>query len=259
MQIYNYAIFGKEWDKSQHKFVKTTEPIVEFELQGMYTKVVGRVKSKKAIGDKLADRLGMNAYATKDGKPKQIKTKSKYIITGDPVKDAEVFKRLLKDFSYIATSYGRNYRTGYAGGYRYKARSYTPSKPGRPKGGSSLGSLKNLNTGIKSGGKVYNTPFSSGKNQAGLRMATSNYTAYDKYYHYNYEYNYVYQYKNSVTGVANYPQTKLGIDRYMSLRSDAMNQKLLNYNKYDLSRIADRKQMGIRQRLNAIKLTQYRH
>lgn len=260
LQILQYAIHGKTWSNSEGKFVETTEPVVGFALKDD-SKKGKEVKPERSLGDKISAILGIDTVYASSIKADKEERDFKYVITGDPEKDAKVYRQILKDYAGVGNQYSKNYTSGYAGGKFYRGRSYLPKRryiPRRPKGGAGTGNIRNINTGVRSGGKLYGRAYSSGKGRAGLRMATSNYPAYDRYYQSNKEYNYNYQYKNPVTGVANYPQTKLGIDRYMGLRQDALNRKLLNYNKYNLQRVSNRHQMGIKQRLQELKLTQYR-
>lgn len=249
--ILKYIMHGEMWDYNQKKWVQVTEPSID--IRPIKDKTVSADNivrgDKESILSKLgiispvyADTLLDNALVKSDAPLKN--KKGQYILTGDAEHDNKVFELMKSEVKVPdnkTNSYMR-YHNGNAGGYKYSGVNYLP----RPKSHSI--SKKYLGV-VNSGGRAYGR---SSNRTAGLRMAVSKYTSYDVYY--NYEYSYSYNYRNTIKGVADYPQTKLGIDRYMRMRGDNLINNFQNKNNYDLSNSHSVKGLPVSQRLDRSKL-----
>ena len=247
-----YALNGKVWDYNKHKWVKVAEPQVVYAftkrepvtMDGMFRGDGESILSKLGIISPVFADAVLKSAAAKSDKPLK-NAKGQYILTGDAEHDNKVFDLIMSEVqvSSSGSSYMR-YHNGNAGGFKYKRTSMMPSVAFR-------NSRVNYG-GIKSGGKVYGKPYSAGKNLAGLRMATSRYTSYDIYY--NFEYSYSYKYRNTIKAVADYPQTKLGIDRYMRMRGESLLKDFQNRNNFDKGNTYSTSGLSVDQRLNKIKM-----
>lgn len=239
-----YIIHGKVWNQGLRRWVQVAEPRVVYDFNKDVKPTPEQIikEDHESIFSKLgiispvyADTLVQSSVIKSEAPLKD--ERGRYVLTGSAEHDQKVFEAILSETGSIQgigtgnnNSYVR-YRNGNAGGYSYKG----------------VGAFPKRAPYIK---KSYGKPYSSGKNLAGLRMATSNYTAYDEYY--NYEYSY--RFRNSIKGVADYPQTKLGIDRYMRMREENLLRSFQNKNNYDLSNSHSTSGLSVDQRLNRIKL-----
>lgn len=259
LEAYQYVVHGRVWDYDKKAWVKVTEPKVIYQFQQNNDIVTAGIirGDKESILSKLgvispvyADTL-YKAATTKTKAPLKD-AKGRYVLTGDSEHDRKVFDLILLEYnsSKAVKGYSSNkssymhYHNGNAGGFKYKATSMMPSKTYR--------NSRVYYHGIRSGGKLYGKPYSAGHNLAGLRMATSNFTSYDIYY--NYEYSYSYKYRNTIRAVADYPQTKLGVQRYIRMRGESLLKDFQNRNKADLGSTKSLQGLSLEQRLNKLKM-----
>lgn len=260
-----YAIRGEIWDYASHSWVKVAEPTAKIvsrhKLMDLY---VGLNKIVRGDKESILSKLNLIAPVFADtmieklGKSANVPLKDvngKYILTGDIEHDKKVYDLIKAEVNVSTNRKGRWYNWGrhsymrynrrnYANGFKYRRQSILPNEVFR--------NARNNHRGIKSGGKVYSKPYSSGKNLAGLRMATSGYSAYDRYYSYEYDYNY--KYRNPIKGVADYPQTKLGIQRYATARQDSLMRGFRNRNNLDKGSSLSMAGLSTKARLNRVKM-----
>ena len=71
---------------------------------------------------------------------------------------------------------------------------------------------------------------------------------------YNQNYNFNDQYKNPVVGVADYPQSKLGIQRYMRMRTDSLQRRFRSRVPANARRVTMDRKITVKNNLNRIKL-----
>lgn len=262
------AVHGEQWDSKNRKWVKVRDPLVKFGTPKYdYTELSPIPMETRNSNRSLLEILGLVAPTWADeGETPRRRTVSAdqdpWTLIGEPEHDKKVFERILA--MGIGEGFGsgngwKNYTSGYAGDYKYNRRSFnrrsnqtsfTP-KP-RLQTTEPYRFARSAQQGIRSGGKVYSRPYQYDDNQSGLRMATSGYPAYDEYY--NFEYKQSYKYRNPQKGVADYPQTKLGIQRYARLRSKSLLNEQRLKDEYKINNIASVRHVGVKARLNQIKL-----
>lgn len=239
-----YAVNGKVWDYDKNAFVKIADPQVIYQFPEPLESADSEML--RGDGESILSKLGIIAPVYADTIIKAANTKvniplkdedGNYILTGDAEHDNKVFELMKAEVSVPSTGNANymRYRNDIASGFKYKATNFIPSRP----------------KGIPYIKKQYGKPYSAGKNLAGLRMATSNYTAYDLYY--DYDYSYKYQYRNAVQNYVNYPKNQLEIQRYMRLRGDYLLRDFQNRNKYNLSNTHSVTGLPVSQRLHKIK------
>jgi hypothetical protein len=238
-----YIIHGKVWDYDKKAFVKVSDPQVVYQFPELEEPVSGMLRGD---GESILSKLGIVAPVYADTLKRAAETKvdvplkdkdGRYILTGDAEHDNKVFELMLAEGSVPNTGNANymRYQNGIAAGFKYKAQSFIPRRP----------------KGVPYIKKKYGRPFSVGKNLAGLRMATSNYTAYDIYYDFEYSYNYQYHHTNN--GLIHYPQSKLDLQRYLRVRGQYLLNNFQNRNSLDLGNSHSLRGLSTEQRLNRIK------
>ena len=254
---YKYALHGEKWEKGKG-WVKVREPIIEFSIPETDDTSTTKVRRDGNILDTLG--LVDTAYAGNASNAQKNKN-GKYTLSTDVVKNADIFAAILSQYGGVGQS-GRNYYYGNAGGYRH--RSYHKYSgwhryPKRPKNANGVGlnehfsNARSSGQGIRAGGKTYSKPYSFNDGLAGLRMAASGYHAYDEYYKQEYEYNY--KYRNPIKDVADYPQTKLGIQRYLRGRSENLERRFRNRLGSNALYQNNNQRLSTKENLNNMKLS----
>ncbi len=254
---YKYALHGEKWEKGKG-WVKVREPIIEFSIPKTDDTSTTKVRRDGNILESLG--LVSTVYAGNAANAEKNKT-GKYVLSKDVVKNADIFAAILAQYGGVGQS-SRNYYYGNAGGYRH--RSYHKYSgwhryPKRPKNANGVGlnepfsNARSSGQGVNAGGKTYGKPYSFNDGLAGLRMAASGYHAYDEYYKQEYEYNY--KYRNPIKDVADYPQTKLGIQRYLRGRSENLERKFRNRMGSNVLRQNNNQRLSTKENLNNMKLS----
>lgn len=262
-----YAIHGKVWDYDAHAFVKVAEPQVVYSFPERDTKEdTGLVRGDhESILSKLglvspvfADTL-TNSALIKSNNALKDKT-GKYILTGDAEHDNKVFELIKAEVRVPNTgnnSYMR-YQNGNAGGYRYKKNSYLPSRIYKNNGVYHRRAYHKKTYANKTyADKTYVTRSYANKVYAnktypGLRININQRTSYDVYYDYEYSFNY--KYRSVIKNVADYPQTRLGIDRYLRLRGGSLIRDFRSRTNKDVSNTKSVRGLSVKQRLDRLKM-----
>lgn len=270
------ALHGEEWINGE--WVKTQDPIVTFDMnQPSTSNTMQGIDRTGEAAETLLEELGIVSAVYADAAAKEPYTALDYIkdrsgkdsnglrITGNPENDARVFERIMHKmglgeagFSGYA-NYFRRYGRGNNRRYWPSYRSYSSGNrrtvfTPRPRltQTTPYRYSRSAYQGVRSGGRVYSTPYNYNDNRSGLKMATSNYPAYDDYY--RQEYSYSYKYRNPKKGVADYPQTKLGIQRYARMRNENLTRELRLKQEYNISNMNSMRGVSVKNRLNQLKL-----
>ena len=250
-KILRYTFFGEKYDEKSETWVQVTNP-----AKGFGTTVIVEVTEHDIEEESMLARIGIiaTAYAAEPELVRQlVRVPSKYFeATQD---DLDSFMRVMEKIGY------QNYTKPVE---KLKPKDITPKFNGRSynnrrtiyakKPVESTPSIfaRNAYQGVKSGGTIYSKPYQFNGNMAGLKMATSGYPAYDEFYNYNYIYSY--KFRNPQRGVADFPQSKLGIQRYMRYRTDALTRKMRLRAEYDIENINSLKGVTPQNRLQNLKL-----
>jgi len=192
-----YAIFGEEWDQKAHKFVKTTAPVVLYDLPSEdLEKTIRLDRTDEKVS--MLERLGListaHAALGDDVISSRKGLKGKYVFTGNPMQDSMTLTKILRDFAGVAPSRGgyrrfgrwrnfhwRRFNSGYG---EFADLPMIPPEKGY-KSSSSTSSVK------------FSRPYTSGGEYAALRMALYGYKTYEDYYKFDYQYNYNYRSPNA--------------------------------------------------------------
>ena len=178
------ALHGEKWDYKAKRWVKVREPIVKVDLfNHNYMKWGEDIVGKNGMFINMFDSVKANSkyILTETALLKAGRIpESGLVLRGVKAHDDAIFDLLLGGDNGDRGVY--NYTSGYAKGYYFNK---TP---------------------------LYGNAFNFNGN-AGLRMATTNKTAYDEYYEYNYRYNYNFRVNPYFTSPAGYPDTSTRKDR----------------------------------------------
>ena len=185
-----YAVFGEEWDQGAHKFVKTTAPVVLYDLPPEdieKTTRLDRTDEKVSMLERLGLISTAHAALGDDVVPGRKGLKGKYVFTGNPMQDSMTLTKILRDFAGVAPSWGGYRRFGRWRNFHWR------------KFNSGYGQFADVpEAGYKKPSTVkFSRPYTSGGEYAALRMALYGYKTYEDYYKFDYQYNYNYRSPNA--------------------------------------------------------------
>lgn len=237
------TLFGEAWDEGSKAWVQVANP-----MDGFGDVIDTASSTPAAETDFIKYAFLAEVYAAEPEKLRRVASDFK-----------EATPEEIQMFLDAMSKIGLGDYTSYNGAHNYRSfktpsyRSFSNKRTGTsyvqtPK---PTQYSRSSGQGIKAGGKTYSTPYQSSGNQSGLRNAASNYPAYDEYY--NYEYTYQYKYHNPTKSVADFPQTKLGIQRYMRLRTDALTRKLRLRAEYNIDNMSNVSEVGSKSRIEGLK------
>ena len=197
------ALHGEVWDYNSRKWIKVQEPIVKISefhdiKWSLDEGLVGLTRDMTYTLTGYAKQIGDMASLRSGQLPERG-----LVLTGNPEHDKMVFDYILS--SGIGQKGVYNYSSGYANGYWFNKRSVYPKWNGYKQYTYNKKKYKNKPPMVYSN-KTYGNAFNFNGN-AGLRMATSNKTAYDDYYRYSYKYSYNFRVNPYFTTPASYPDT----------------------------------------------------
>lgn len=253
-QAVRALLFGEEWDDKAQAWVQVTNPMEGF---GQYVEVANTTET---ASDNLLVRFGIiaEAYAAEPETVRKLATEFKEATP----EELQIFMAAMQKIGLGGYSNYGNYSSGTGSSKTPTYRTFSNKNTGisyvqtsAPTGlqpSTPVRYARNNGQGITAGGKTYGRPYEGSDNQSGLRMAASNYPAYDEYY--NYSYTYQYKYRNPTSGVADFPQTKLGIQRYMRMRTDALTCKMRLRAEYNIDNINSLTNVSPKNRIQSIKL-----
>lgn len=235
-KVLRYTFFGEKYDEESKTWVQVADP-----MKGFGTNVEVTVTEHDVEEEAFLLKVGIiaTAYAAN---PDLVRT-----LVRTPSKYFEASQKELDTFMSAMEKIG-------LGGYTNTSSSSSsprvlPDYNRRPHNNKMT--VFTRHPQVKKGSAVYNKPYVYGSN-AGLRMATSGDPAYDTFY--NYDYIYSYKFRNPQRGVADFPQSKLGIQRYMRLRTDALTRKLRLRAEFNVDNSYSLKGVTPSNRLQGIKL-----
>ena len=250
--ILKYAIHGETWNQETKKFEQTHTPLVSFDMvendEADMSLITIRQEDEDVV-QKLFTTLmpGSAAYGSTLNQLASVSPllkQGQFIFNNDPANNVSVIQAILNTVKVPGMDFSREYKSGTAGGYNYVARPFVKDP-----------NYKHRAAYIaKYGGGFYrySTPYTGGQDMTGIKMVTSGNLDYDSYYSQNYNFNY--RYKNPVVGVADYPQSKLGIQRYMRMRTDSLQRRFRSRVPANARRVTMDRKITVKNNLNRIKL-----
>lgn len=234
-KVLRYTFFGEKYDEESKTWVQVADP-----MKGFGTNVEVTVTEHDVEEEAFLLKVGIiaTAYAAN---PDLVRT-----LVRTPSKYFEASQKELDTFMSAMEKIGLG---GYTNTSSSSSPRVLPNYNRRPHNNKMT--VFTRHPQVKKGSAVYNKPYVYGSN-AGLRMATSGDPAYDTFY--NYDYIYSYKFRNPQRGVADFPQSKLGIQRYMRLRTDALTRKLRLRAEFNVDNSYSLKGVTPSNRLQGIKL-----
>lgn len=228
--VLRHTFFGEAYDEETKAWIQVLNPMEGFGsiIEVTSSKVSDEQKS-------FLERIGMIATVFAED-PNTVR-----LLVRTPSKYFEATQEDLNKFMQIMTKIGM---------YEYK--NYTKYEKERKPAVPYRSYLRNNVRTFHSYSNIPNfakSKTSYAKYSYAKRSKTwSDDPAYDTFYSFSYKY------RNPQRGVADFPQTKLGIQRYMRLRTDALTRRMRLRAEYNIDNIYSLREVTPKNRLQSIKL-----